>query len=73
MRQTEAEIRAAGFGEIEVNATLSGVPFYKRLGYAQVRRLDIALPDGIVFTGAVMHRRLAADRESPLALAVGQN
>jgi GNAT superfamily N-acetyltransferase len=73
MRRTEADIRAEGFGEIEVNATLSGVPFYTRLCYEPVRRLEIALPEGITFTGAVMHRRFAEDCAASTAMAVGQN
>lgn len=77
MRRTETEIRAAGFTEIEVNATLSGVPFYEQLGYKTVRRLSIAMPDGITFNGTVMHRDLStavehlarAGSEHPLVAA----
>jgi GNAT superfamily N-acetyltransferase len=43
-----ARIAAAeGFSRIELAATLPGEPMYARLGFTELRRFDVELPDGV--------------------------
>lgn len=42
----EAAARAAGFTRCEMGATLTGVPFYRAKGYAELERLEVPLPGG---------------------------
>ena len=42
----EAAAAQAGFGTFELEASLSGVPLYARLGYREVARYGLAMPDG---------------------------
>ena len=42
----EARARAAGFRDMELVATLSGVPFYERVGYHPVEPLHYRMADG---------------------------
>lgn len=44
----EAAAEADGFTTFELAATLSGVPFYRALGFEERERIDVALPDGVV-------------------------
>jgi GNAT superfamily N-acetyltransferase len=37
-----------GFGKMEMGATLSGVPFYAKMGYAELEDIKLLLPDGEV-------------------------
>jgi GNAT superfamily N-acetyltransferase len=39
----EAAAREAGFGRCEMGATLTGVPFYRSRGYAELERLEVPL------------------------------
>ena len=50
---------AAGFKQFEVTATLSTERFYARLGFHAHRRIDVALPDGVVFPVVRMTRRVS--------------
>jgi GNAT superfamily N-acetyltransferase len=43
----EAAARAAGFRQLEMGATLTGVPFYRAKGYAELERADVLLGDGL--------------------------
>lgn len=43
----EAEAAARGFRALEMGATLTGVPFYARYGYAEVERMETPLADGL--------------------------
>ena len=43
----ETAICDAGFTEIELAATLPGVPFYAAFGYAPVEKSDVPLPNGL--------------------------
>ena len=78
MERAEREVFVAGFDRVELNALLSGVPFYRALGYEPVRPIALSLPDGIVFRGVTMVKRLdmealSADAErasAPLLAAV---
>ena len=42
----ENAARAAGFKHCEMGATLTGVPFYRKKGYAQLEHLAVPLGDG---------------------------
>jgi GNAT superfamily N-acetyltransferase len=42
----EAAAKAAGFKRCEMGATLTGVPFYRAKGYAELDALQVPLPDG---------------------------
>ena len=37
-----------GFTKMEMGATLPGVPFYSRMGYYELSKIDLPLPDGEV-------------------------
>jgi GNAT superfamily N-acetyltransferase len=58
MNRAEQEAVAAGFGNVELNALLSGVPFYRALGYQAVRSIALGLPDGVTFHGLTMVKPL---------------
>jgi len=42
----EEAARAEGFTRAEMGATLTGVPLYRRRGYAEVERIDLPLANG---------------------------
>lgn len=42
----EAAAREAGFGRCEMGATLTGVPFYRSKGYAELEWIEVPLPRG---------------------------
>ena len=42
----ESAARAAGFTQLEMGATLTGVPFYRANGYSEIERLDAPMRDG---------------------------
>jgi GNAT superfamily N-acetyltransferase len=42
----EAAAAAAGFGQLELMATLPGEPFYRTAGYQSLERITHTLPDG---------------------------
>lgn len=56
----EAAARQAGFSRLELAATLSGEPFYLRLGYTSTEHFEIQLPDGEPFPLARMEKYLPA-------------
>lgn len=56
----EADARAAGFGAVELMATLPGEPLYAACGYTVVERCDLHLPDGVTIGAAKMSKALAA-------------
>lgn len=49
---------AAGFGALELVATLPGEPLYLACGFAVTERFDLALPGGVLLPVARMHRAL---------------
>ena len=59
MNRAEKEAVAAGFSSVELNALLSGVPFYRALGYEPVKPIELGLPDGVTFRGLTMRKPLA--------------
>ena len=56
----EEAARAAGFGRLELMATLTGIPLYERCGYERLESLDLKLPDGVFFPLVRMSRSLRA-------------
>ncbi len=58
MDRAEQEAFIAGFNRVELNALLSGVPFYRALGYQALRPMALGLPDGILFRGLTMEKPL---------------
>ena len=51
-----AAARAAGFRELELAATLPGVPLYRALGFTPREPIRHTLPDGAIFEGLRMTR-----------------
>jgi len=60
LQACEASARAAGFKNLEMGATLTGVPMYRANGYAEVDSVKVALPNGEFLT--VVRMRKAADQ-----------
>jgi GNAT superfamily N-acetyltransferase len=60
MLRAEVEAFTAGFDEAELNALLSGVSFYRALGYQDVRPMALSLPDRVTFRGVTMRKALAS-------------
>lgn len=54
-----AAARAAGFGALELMATLPGEPLYRALGFTAVERLEVTLPGGVKVPLVQMTRPLA--------------
>ena len=50
---------AAGFGKLELLATLPGEPLYRALGFVERERVLVPLPGGLELPGAVMTRPIA--------------
>jgi GNAT superfamily N-acetyltransferase len=46
LARVEAEARAAGFLRFEMGSTLTGVPFYRQMGYIEVERIAVPLCNG---------------------------
>jgi GNAT superfamily N-acetyltransferase len=61
MGRAEAEAFGAGFNEMELNAMLSGVGFYERLGYRRIRDIAVSMPEGVVFRGVTMRKPLTPE------------
>jgi GNAT superfamily N-acetyltransferase len=43
----EAAALAAGFRQLEMGATLTGVPFYRAKGYAELQSVEVPIGDGL--------------------------
>ena len=54
----EEAARAEGFTRAEMGATLTGVPLYRRHGYAEVERIDLPLANGGALPIVKMTKRL---------------
>ncbi|HEY4379136.1 MAG TPA: GNAT family N-acetyltransferase [Acidobacteriaceae bacterium] len=48
LRHCEEAARGAGFSDLEMGSTLTGVPLYTLRGYRETGRVDVALPNGEV-------------------------
>ena len=58
MMRVEAEIARAGYDRTSLNAALSGLPLYRRLGYRSVEPIVLAMPGDLNFIGVRMEKRL---------------
>lgn len=58
-----AAAQAAGFHALELLATLPGEPLYRALGFAEVERIEVPLPGGVVVPVVRMARHLADGRD----------
>ena len=47
LKAAEDAAMAAGFGRLEMGATLTGVPVYLRRGYRKVETMTVPLEDGV--------------------------
>ena len=56
---SRAAAEAAGFGRLELLATLPGEPLYRALGFVERERVLVPLPGGLELPGAVMTRPIA--------------
>ena len=45
----EEAAKQEGFSSFELGSTLPGVPLYRAMGYRELERHDITLPDGTLF------------------------
>jgi GNAT superfamily N-acetyltransferase len=60
MQRAEADAWHGGYNRVELNAMLSGVSFYTRLGYRVVRPIAVAMPDSLLFRGITMRKGLSS-------------
>jgi GNAT superfamily N-acetyltransferase len=60
LTRCEEAIRAAGFREAVMVATLAGEPLYAAFGYAVVERYEITLPGGLTLPAVRMGKRFSA-------------
>jgi GNAT superfamily N-acetyltransferase len=58
----EAAIIAAGHNEAVLDATVSGMPFYKRCGYRALASTHLQFPNGVRLPMVGMHKRLELGR-----------
>jgi predicted N-acetyltransferase YhbS len=68
MAQVEADIAAAGYSDITLEATLIGAPFYGRMGYREKRSMSLKLPGGMLFGCVTMSKHLVGPAASGAAL-----
>ena len=60
LRHCEDAAQAAGFRELEMGSTLTGVPLYTLKGYRETGRVDVPLPNGEVLQVVRMRKPLGA-------------
>ncbi len=48
LQASEAAAVAQGFRRFELGSTLTGVPFYRARGYAEIEHIDVALANGVI-------------------------
>jgi len=58
LHECEKEAMAAGFTQLEMGATLSGVPLYEKHGYVPVEKVDLPLSNGEVLPILKMGKRV---------------
>jgi len=56
----EAAAREAGFGSVELMATMSGEPLYRACGYHEIQRITAASRDGVDVPGVRMGKQLGS-------------
>ncbi|WP_193367870.1 GNAT family N-acetyltransferase [Pelagibius marinus] len=67
VHHAEEEAQAAGFRLLELWASLTGVPLYRRLGYQQIRRLSIPGGNGTEVPAVHMAKLIALDTNDATA------
>ena len=45
-------------------ATLPGVPLYEAFGFAEVKAVDLPMPDGVVLAGVAMERPIDVEEKA---------
>jgi GNAT superfamily N-acetyltransferase len=60
MARVESDILTAGLDHAKMTATLTGVPFYRRVGYRSGLPTTLHLKDNRFFVGLQMEKRLSA-------------
>lgn len=58
MQMSELAARRAGFKRLELIATLTGEPLYRRCGFVRVETVDLVLPDGVSLWVVKMEKQL---------------
>jgi len=61
----EAAAAQAGFTALELGATLTGLPFYRRYGYEPLERRDAPLPGGGSLAIVAMRKSITANAPGP--------
>jgi GNAT superfamily N-acetyltransferase len=61
MELAEREAALAGYRQLQLTATLTGVPLYRSLGYAETGYADVALPGALTFRLVAMRKSLDPD------------
>jgi GNAT superfamily N-acetyltransferase len=61
VRHAETAAAAAGFRRAELWATLTGVPLYRKLGYAELSRFAVTAANGVAVPAVHMAKRLSAE------------
>ena len=56
MTHCAAQAAQAGFGKLELVATMPGVPLYRALGFTEIERYDLVLQGGVRVPVAIMRR-----------------
>lgn len=69
VRHAEEEARTAGFRLLELWASLTGVPLYRRLGYLEIRRLAIPGSNGTEVPAVHMAKLIALETNGATAAA----
>ena len=59
MARSEGAVRAAGHGEVALDATLAGVPLYIAMGYRNFSPIVARLPSGETMTFVHMRKEFA--------------
>jgi GNAT superfamily N-acetyltransferase len=62
----EAAATKAGFTALELGATLTGLPFYRRYGYKPIERRDAPLPSGESLAIVAMRKVVSANAPAPV-------
>jgi N-acetylglutamate synthase-like GNAT family acetyltransferase len=58
MQICELAARRAGFQRLELIATLTGEPFYRKAGFVPLDRLDLVMPNGLSLRAVRMSKQL---------------
>jgi GNAT superfamily N-acetyltransferase len=59
LQASEAAAVAEGFSRLELGSTLTGFPFYRAHGYAEVERIEVPLTDGVILEVVRMAKALS--------------